>query len=233
MNVRDPLLDPELGDSKKPLQHQIFDDIKRRVITCDLLPGAEVTEKALADEYGVTKAPIRSALARLTESGWLVSAPRKGHVVSPLTVKDVMEIFDARELVEPHTARLAAGHVSRATLVKLNDACTREYDLDDTEAKRQFLLANAAFHIGIGRACGNGRLALMLEQLHEQALRVLYLSISASDRSASWRHGHESMIDVLVSGDAEEAAARTLAGIRRSRQSVMDIVRQHEGRIFV
>ncbi len=232
MNAIDPVSLSEAGDSR-PLQRLIFDDIKRRVITCDLLPGVEVTEKALADSYGVTKAPIRSALTRLTEAGWLVSAPRKGHVVAPLRLSDVIEIFDARELIEPETARLCAGRVSKDMLVQLNNACTKEYDLDDKEAKRAFLLANAAFHVAIGRACGNSRLALMLEQLHEQSLRVLYLSISASDRSATWRHGHEGMIDVLVSGDAQEAASRTLAGIRRSRQAVLDIVKQRNGSLFV
>ncbi|MNT32024.1 transcriptional regulator NanR [compost metagenome] len=153
--------------------------------------------------------------------------------MSPLLLRDVIEIFDARELIEPETARLAAGQISKATLEQLNAACTKEYDLDDTDAKRAFLLANAAFHVGIARACGNSRLALILEQLHDQSLRVLYLSISASDRSASWRHGHEGMIDVLVSGDGDLAASRTLAGIKRSRESVMDIVKQRNGKIFV
>lgn len=232
MNAIDPIALSASGDTR-PLQRLIFDDIKRRVITCDLLPGAEVSEKALAEEYGVTKAPIRSALARLTEAGWLFSAPRKSHRVSPLRMSDVSEIFDARELVEPETARLCAGQVSRNMLVQLNEACTRNYDLDDTEAKRAFLLANAAFHVAIGKACGNSRLARMLEQLHEESLRVLYLSISASNKSATWRHGHEGMIDVLVSGDADEAASRTLAGIKRSREAVMEVVKQHNGSLFV
>lgn len=232
MNAIDPIALSASGDTR-PLQRLIFDDIKLRVITCDLLPGTEVTEKALAEEYGVTKAPIRSALTRLTQAGWLLSAPRKGHMVSPLRMSDVTEIFNARELIEPETARLCAGRVSRHMLVQLNAACTRDYDLDDKEAKRTFLLANAAFHVAIGKACGNGRLARMLEQLHEESLRVLYLSISASNKSASWRHGHEGMIDVLVSGDAEEAASRTLAGIKRSREAVLEVVEQHNGSLFV
>ncbi|WP_321791783.1 GntR family transcriptional regulator [Caballeronia sp. J97] len=214
------------------LQHQIFDDIKRRVITCDLLPGTEVTEKALAEEYRVTKAPIRSALSRLTESGWLVNVPRKGHVVTPLKIRDVIEIFDTRELVEPETARLSAGRISKDALGQLNAPCASKYRFDDTDAKRRFLLANAAFHVGIARACGNSRLAQMLELLHVQSLRVLYLSIGAANRSVSWKHGYQSMIDVLVRGDGEAAAFRTLAGIKRSREAVMDIIKHSKGEVF-
>ena len=215
---------PDFSISDQSLQQQIFDDIKRRVITCDLFPGSDISESSLAAEYAVTKAPVRSALARLKEAGWLQSTPRKGHVVLPLTLKDIDEIFDARELIEPETARLAAGNVTRTYLSTLNEACTRDYDLHDVEAKRDFLLANAAFHIGIARACGNGRLANTLAQLHEESLRILYISVTTSNRAKAWKTGHESMIDMLISGDQKGVAEETLEGIKRSRKSIKEVL---------
>jgi GntR family transcriptional regulator, rspAB operon transcriptional repressor len=214
----------ELRNQDEPLQEQIFDHIKQRVITCDLYPGTDITESSLAAEYAVTKAPIRSALARRREAGWLRTSPRRGHMVAPLTLEDINEIFDARELIEPETARLAAGKMSKACLESLNEPCRGDYDLNDVEGKRTFLFANANFHVGIAQACGNGRLAAMLQQLHEESLRILYLSISAANRSRSWRTGHDSMIDMLISGDATGAAEETLEGIRRSRQSVLESI---------
>jgi len=212
------------AEEQKSLQEQLFDDIKRRVITCELAPGSDISENSLATEYAVTKAPVRSALMRLKEAGWLQSVPRKGHVVMPLSYKDIDEVFDARELIEPQTARLAAGHVSKSYLTALNHACTVEYDLDDVEGKRKFLLANAAFHIGIGQACGNSILSTMLAQLHEKSLRILYFSVNSANRSKSWRTGHDSMIAMLLEGDAEGAYQETLEGIRRSRKSVMESI---------
>jgi DNA-binding GntR family transcriptional regulator len=141
-------------------------------------------------------------------------------------VKDVNEIYDARALIEPETARLAAGNVSKSYLQALNGACVRAYDLDDEEAKREFLLANAAFHVGIAKACGNARLANMLAQLHEESLRVLYLSVSAVQRSEAWRTGHNSIMDKLLHGDGEGAARETLEGIERSRASVMKVLQE-------
>jgi DNA-binding GntR family transcriptional regulator len=169
---------------------------------------------------------VRSALARLKEAGWLRSLPRRGHIVAPLTIKDVDEIYNARALIEPETARLAAGHVSKSYLQSLNGACVRAYDLNDEEAKREFLLANAAFHVGIAKACGNSRLANMLGQLHEESLRVLYLSVSAVQRSEAWRTGHNSIMETLLNGDGEAAARETLEGIERSRASVLAVL-QH------
>lgn len=215
------------GDEGGTLQERLFEDLKRKIITCELRPGADVSEAMIAETYGMTKAPVRSALARLKEAGWLHSLPRRRHIVAPLTVKDVDEIYDARALIEPETARLAAGHVSKSYLQALNGACVRAYDLDDEEAKREFLLANAAFHVGIAKACGNSRLADMLAQLHEESLRVLYFSVSAVQRSDSWRAGHNGIMDMLLNGDGEAAARETLEGIERSRQSVMAVLREH------
>jgi len=215
------------NDEVGTLQERLFEDLKRKILTCELRPGAEVSEARVAETFGLSKAPVRSALARLREAGWLQSLPRRGHIVAPLTFKDVDEIYDARALVEPETARLAAGHVSKSYLSALNGACVRAYDLNDEDAKREFLLANAAFHVGIARACGNSRLANMLAELHEESLRVLYLSVSAVQRSDAWRTGHGAIMDMLLNGDGQAAARETLEGIERSRKSVLAVLREH------
>jgi GntR family transcriptional regulator, rspAB operon transcriptional repressor len=212
----------DLTDESLPLQERLFEDIKRRIITCELLPGAEVSESSVSVHYGLSKAPVRSALSRLKEAGWLQSLPRRSHVVTPLNIGDVNEIYDARALIEPETARLAAGNVSRSYLLALDGACAKAYDLGDADAKREFLLANAAFHVGIAKACGNERLCNILAQLHEESLRVLYLSVSAAQRSETWKTGHHSMIGMLLNGDGEGAAKETLEGIERSRSAVLD-----------
>ncbi|SEF34951.1 GntR family transcriptional regulator [Variovorax sp. NFACC27] len=215
-----PTLD--IADESLPLQERLFEDIKRRIITCELLPGAEVSESSVSTAYGISKAPVRSALSRLKEAGWLQSLPRRSHVVTPLKISDVNEIYDARALIEPETARLAAGNVSRSYLLALDGACARAYDLDDANAKREFLLANAAFHVGIAKACGNARLCNILAQLHEESLRVLYLSVSVAQRSKSWKTGHQLMIEMLLHGDGVGAAKETREGIERSRAAVLD-----------
>ncbi|MFV0678154.1 GntR family transcriptional regulator [Variovorax sp. tm] len=222
------LLTVDLSDEGIPLQQRLFEDIKRRIIMCELLPGSEFSEGTASTYYGISKAPVRSALARLKEAGWLQSLPRRSHVVAPLTIHDVDEIYNARRLVEPETARLAAGHVSKAYLTSLNGACTRAYNLDDSDAKREFLLANAAFHVGIAKACGNTRLVNVLAQLHEESLRILYLSVSVAQRSESWKTGHHSIIDKLLNGDREGAAKETLEGIERSRCAVLDALKKHK-----
>lgn len=217
-----------ITDDTVPLQERLFDDIKRRIVTCELFPGTELSETTVSNQYGLSKAPVRSAMTRLREAGWLQSLPRRSHVVAPLSISDVNEIYDARCLIEPETARLAAGKVSKSYLTSLNGACRQGYDLEDSDAKRDFLLANAAFHIGIARACGNERLALMLAQLHEQSLRVLYLSVSDAQRSESWKSGHDSIINKLLHGDQEGAAKETLEGVERSRVAVMDALSRNK-----
>lgn len=218
----------DMGMDGTPLQERVFESIKQRIISCELLPGSELSEASVANDYGLSKAPVRSAMTRLREAGWLQSQPRRSHIVAPLTIQDVNEIYDARCLIEPETARLAAGKVSKVYLTALNGACQRAYDLSDTVAKRAFLRANADFHIGIARSCGNQRLATMLAQLHEQSLRVLYLSVSVAQRSDAWKSGHNAIIDKLLHGDSVGAAEETLQGVERSRISVLEALARHQ-----
>lgn len=209
--------------SKGQLNDYLYEAVKLAIISCELPPEAELSEGYLAARYAVGKAPVRHALSRLGQDGWVKSIPRSGHIVAPMTIEDVDDIFAMREIVEPEAAARAAGKVNEAKLLRLNKACATPYRITDVAAKRRFLLANRNFHITISAACGSSRLARSVEKLHDESLRVLYLSASDRDLAGDWSRGHGPMIDALVSGDRDAAYRTTLDGIRRSRDRVMAV----------
>lgn len=203
------------------LKDYLYETLKLAIVSCELPPGTELSEGYLAARYAVGKAPVRHALSRLGQDGWVRSIPRSGHVVAPMTIEDIVDIFAMREIVEPESAARAAGKASEAELRRLNAACAAPYDVTDVAAKRRFLLANRDFHVTVAMACGSPRLARSVEKLHDESLRFLYLSASERELSGVWSHGHDPMIAALVAGDSAAAYKRTLDGIRRSHDSVM------------
>lgn len=205
------------------LKDHLYETLKLAIISCELPPGTELSEGYLAARYSVGKAPVRHALSRLGQDGWVKSIPRSGHVVAPVTIEDVMDIFAMREIVEPESAARAAGNVPEAKLRRLNKACGAPYRVTDVAAKRRFLLANRDFHVAIAAACGSPRLARSVEKLHDESLRVLYLSASEHELAEDWSHGHGPMIDALVAGNRAAAYQTTLDGIRRSQDRVMAV----------
>lgn len=209
--------------AERQLKDHLYETLKLAIITCELPPGAELSEGYLSDRYEVGKAPVRHALSRLGQDGWVRSIPRSGHVVAPMTLEDVSDIFCMREIVEPESAAMAAGRVSEARLRRLNRACANSYRMSDVSAKRRFLLANRDFHVAIAEASGSLRLARSVERLHDESLRVLYLSASEKELSDDWSRGHGPMIEALAAGDRLGAHRTTLDGIRRSRDAVMKV----------
>jgi DNA-binding GntR family transcriptional regulator len=70
------------------------------IVRCELAPSAEVTQNRLVASTGLGRSPVREALARLTAEGLMISRPRFGYQVAPITLADIREIFGLREIVE-------------------------------------------------------------------------------------------------------------------------------------
>jgi len=81
--------------------------IRRDILSCHLMPGASTTESQLMSDYGIGKNSVRIALVRLIQEGFVRSIPRQGYRITPITLKDVEEVFALRVQLEPLAARLA------------------------------------------------------------------------------------------------------------------------------
>lgn len=208
----------------KLLKDQLFEILKLAILTCELPPGTELSEGYISSLYGVGKASVRHALSRLGQDGWVKSIPRIGHVVTPINISDVEDIYAMRLIVEPEAAALAAGRISKLKLRKLVSYCAASYTITDADTKRRFLLANRHFHIAIAQASGSTRLTRTVEHLHDESLRVLYLSITEKEQSGDWIQRHTALLDAISQGDSEGARKAAREGIAESRDSVLHVL---------
>src|SRR5215216_3615991 len=96
-----------------------YERLRHAIMRLELAPSAAVSEAQLVDGFGFSKAAVRAALARLRVDGLVVAEPRRGHVVAPLTMRDVLEIYDLRMQLEPPATAAAAGQIERDELARL------------------------------------------------------------------------------------------------------------------
>lgn len=212
---RRPTPGPRLTDTA-------YQAIKRDILECALVPGAEVTERQLGARYGIGKAPLREALVRLAHEALVQSIPRSGYRVTPVTIQDVQDIFALRLLLEPAAARLAAGRIDERLLTQLNEPCLAGYTPGDRKSESAFLRANRDFHVAIANASGNRRLARVLEQLLEGTERLFHMGLAVRDRTDEMRHEHQVLMKALLEGDGDTAANATVDQVNAARKMVMD-----------
>lgn len=199
-----------------------YHQLRREIIRCHLRPGSDVTEHALAVRYGFGKTPVREALSRLAQEGLVRAVPRHGYVITPITLKDVQDLFAARFLLEAEAARLAAGRVDGDELRRLDDLCRAGYDPADADSAAAFLASNREFHVTIARASRNDRLAAMIAQLLDEMERLFHLGLVLRNRSEEMAHEHKALVDALLAGDATAAGEIAAAQIRAAQKMVVD-----------
>jgi DNA-binding GntR family transcriptional regulator len=183
-----------------------------------------VSEAQLVDRFGFTKAAVRAALARLRADGLVLAEPRRGHAVAPLTMRDVLEIYDLRLALEPVAAEAAAGAMSERELARLRGLAEPNFDVEDRKGLERFLAANKAIHMAIVTAAGNGRATGIVERLLEDSerARTLALRAGAAAHGRKARSELRAVLDAIEDGDGPRARTLMETTIRAFRDELVE-----------
>jgi DNA-binding GntR family transcriptional regulator len=203
--------------------------LRRAIVRLELPPSAPVSETHLGDRFGLSKAAVRAALARLRAEGLVLAEPRRGHVIAPLTLRDVREIYDLRLLVEPAGARTAATVLDAGVVDELVDRVRRLPDTR-TEAGRStvedFLAVNRDIHVAVAAAAGNSRQEALVERLLDESERAIAAAFAAGVPGGAprIRDEHLTLLTALRARDPDAAAAAMAAAISRFRDDLLRIL---------
>ncbi len=191
----------------------------RKIIDLSLHPGSTVSEPELSTMLGLTRASIRSAMLRLTQEKLVTPIVRQGYLISPLTIKDSLDIAQIRLLVEPHVAFLAAGRLSNDDFLPFRTAYSTGYF--DEASLGQFLKANRALKLMLARATGNERFEKMMAEIVDAVERYTRLSfMTLPNMSRSLWTGFVDLTNALVEGNAEAAEAILRTQVEVGRENV-------------
>ncbi len=213
----------------QPLNLTAYVAIKRDIVRCELKPGSQVSESALAERYRVGRAAVRTALNRLFQERLVQPVPRQGYVIAPITFKNVRDLFAVRLLLEPEAASLAATHASPLQLEELGELCRKaRYRLGDAASAEEFLRLNTAFHVGIARVSGNERLAAIIAGLLDEMERLFHFGLMLRDRNDEMYHEHNDLVEALTAGDAARSARVVTEQINTAQTMVTDALLSSE-----
>ena len=210
--------DSRLADS---LKERAYAEIKHRVITCGFRPGEELSEYAVATLLKIGRTPVHQAFDRLHIEGLVDVQPRKGIVVRPINLDEVIEIIETRLLNECFAVRLAAERASSAEILAIRQVLQRADAAVKGGNVERMMLLDRDFHQLIARAAHNTVLADVLLRLHERSLRLWFISLGASDHQASVQEQHDRIFRAISHRDANAAEAAMRVHIDSFRQNVL------------
>ena len=202
----------------QPLRDTVRERIRRGIADGRWAPGARLVERDLADEFDVSRVPVREALQMLEREGFVELLPRRGAVVRELTPAVVSDLFDIRQALEVLAARRAAERIDDAGLQRLSVVLEDGRQALAADDHAWSGSANTAFHETVLELAGNDALRDLLEPLSG---RLEWLFRQTRDH-VRVQAEHEQLFAALAARDAELAAAVALAHVRASRHMVLD-----------
>jgi DNA-binding GntR family transcriptional regulator len=194
----------------KSLFDQAYNEIKLRIITCGYRPGEVLSEAAISTELKIGRTPVHQAIHRLMMDGLITIMPRKGVMVVPAGVDEVMEIIDVRLVTECYCARLAADRADDSELQHLQRIVDASEKVTNQRDVEKMMLFDREFHDTLARAARNTVLADVLRSLHERSLRFWFISLRDPDHHRNVLAQHRAIVAALQSRqpDAAENAMR-------------------------
>jgi DNA-binding GntR family transcriptional regulator len=190
----------------RTLWEQVRDRLREDILAGRLEPGTELSEVALAKDFGTSRGPLREALGRLASEGLVTITPRRGAVVAQLSREEFIDAYQVREALETLAVRLAVPLMSDGEIAHLRELC----ELMDRAARddevRVFFDTNNSFHEALVRGSRNRKLHEVHRMLVGQMVPYLPRSLELRGNLQQSVAEHQAILAAIEERDSERAA---------------------------
>ena len=204
----------------------IFESLIDEIMVGRMVPGEPLIEQALAEQFGVSRTPVREALHRLAQAGLAERGARRAYIVRAMAPGDLAELFEATGEVESTLAALAANRMSEIerrqllAVVDSGDAC------DDPAVYSEI---NRRFHEIIKLGARNSTLASTLDELSMRTLAWRAANFREDNRRlASSRTEHREIAEAILGLDADTTRRLMCSHVASSYLVLSDILARHQ-----
>ena len=209
------------GQTKKKsvsLGESVYQELSALIISGDILPGERLRETRIAERFGTSRVPVREALQRLDEEGWVVRVHGAGARVRIPTSIDIDELYDMRKILEIEAVRLTVRYLSLDTAEALRTYITLAEEGRRRKDGAAIADANRRFHAAVADLSKN---ALLADILHGLGRRVQWMfGLVALDRSTHSLQEHSDLIDAMLNRDVGAAIEITERHVESTRAAL-------------
>ena len=174
-------------------------------MTLQIEPGTLIDEGSLTLQLGIGRTPLREAVQRLSHEGLIVHIPRRGSWASSFSLIDLRHMVEARRVVEPAAARLAAQCIDPQQAERLRSAIDRAESLVPLSNFADCVFIDQEFHSLIAQSARNPSLSRMIEGVNQELMRYWYFSFTHVRNVELPFQQHREIFETIVEGDAANA----------------------------
>lgn len=202
------------------LRDRAYEAIKERIITCQFRPGECINEASVSALLGLGRTPVHQAIDRLMLEEMVDVIPRKGVIVKPVILQDVMQMIEVRMVNETQCARLAAARAEESHIEQMSAVLGKARRAIDKQDVHRLMELDREFHLLLAEASKNFELAEIIRRLNERSLRFWFISFTTPDHHRSFQRQHEALFEGVRSHDADAAEDAMRVHIEAFRKSV-------------
>lgn len=216
------------GPEPRSLAEKAYELLVRKITRLELAPGSVLVEKALMEEFGIGRTPIREAMQRLAIERLVDHLPNRGMLVSEITATGVQQIYEFRAVLDGYAAWLAASRATAEQIREITAAHKRLVRATEDDDINAFVAGDWYFYQVLSAAAHNSLVADSIPRIFNLHLRLWFF---ISKKIGGWHSiaaSHQEMtkeiVDALTRRDPERAKAAMEAYIARRHQDIKKIL---------
>lgn len=209
--------------SKEPLKYRAYQAIKDNIINCTYPPGTIINEELIREEIGASRTPIRDALSRLEQEGLVKILPKKGIIISNMTVKELNMLYESRLLIEPHVVKHYGSRIPQETYLHYYQMY---HDfLEQNKKEYSYAEMDDSFHQLFINASENSYFINLYSTIESQIRRTRMISGKlSSSRLQATIDEHLSIVEAALKNDWEGASASMKNHLIISKNIMFDCI---------
>lgn len=213
------------------LNQKVYQQLRRKLLRGDLAPGAQLDERQLAEELGVSRTPLREAISQLVKEGIVEHRPYRGNFVRTFTAKEVNDLYEVRKALESLAMRLAMRKLSQEHLEQIRAILDQVQEALDRGDIAAYTEADRRFHQAILQITGNETLIESLNRLAAQIQMVRILANRDPEVVERTAQERPRILAALEARDADKAARlmeEHIDGVRGAIVAQLEALEQAE-----
>jgi DNA-binding GntR family transcriptional regulator len=210
-------------DGRNPVAAGAYERLKADIVGFVVPPGERLVELELCERYGVSRTPVREALRRLEDEGFVHRREKGGRFVRALDLEAYRDVYRVRMVLEDFAVREVCARAGHVDLDALEHAWRAGFPSDTTPLDGSYVVADERFHLGLARASGNAYLVSALERIHDRLREIRSVDFTERERLVDSEAQHLAIVAAIRRGEVEEASLLLESHIAQSIEEIRAI----------